>query len=102
MNKTTILLAGLAVLCAAPATAETMSIPVSFAGLDLTSASGKAILDRRINNAVRTICGIPDASDLNAVRENRRCATDTMNRTQPRVSIAVAASKPSVQVATAR
>ena len=98
VNKSTILLAGLAVLCAVPATAQ-LSVPVSFAGLDLTSAEGKAVLNRRIIYAIREVCGQPDSRDLAATRMILKCKAETMQRTQPRVAIAVASARPNVRVA---
>jgi UrcA family protein len=98
----TILLAGLAALCAVPAVAETVSVPVSFAGLDLTSTAGQDALNNRVNQAVRTICGTPDLRDLAAVSASHKCTTATLAQARPRVAIAIASSQPSVQLATAR
>ncbi|WP_293881705.1 UrcA family protein [Sphingomonas sp.] len=99
MKISTILLAGLAVSCAVPAIAETVSVPVSFAGLDLTSARGKAVLDIRISHAVQAICGKPDFRDLKAMAIANKCTNLTMAATQPRVAIAIASAQQSVQVA---
>ncbi|MDB5712992.1 MAG: hypothetical protein JWO15_389 [Sphingomonadales bacterium] len=102
MAKLTVLLAGLAALCAVPAAAQTVSIPVSFSGLDLTSTSGQEILNRRVKSAVRTICGSPDIRDLTAVAAERKCAIATRAQAQSRVAIAIAASQPNLQVAAIR
>jgi UrcA family protein len=99
MKNLTLLLAGLASLCSVPALADTQSIPVSFAGLDLTSPAGQATLNRRIGYAVRTICGTPDIRDLAATTAARECTKATMAQTQPRIAIAMASAQPVVQVA---
>lgn len=99
MKTSTILLAGIAALCATPAVAETMSVPVSFAGLDLTSPNGKSILDRRIDHAARVICGTPDIRDIKAMMAAGKCRAETVALAQPRVAIAIAAAQPAVRVA---
>lgn len=102
MKKQIVFLAGLLTLCGSPVLAEPTHVPVSFAGLDLNSATGQAVLNRRITNAVRTICGQPDLRDLSATMESRRCATATMARTGPSVAMATAVQRRSYQVAAAR
>lgn len=100
MIKSSILLAGFAALCAVPAVAETaMSVPVSFAGLDLTSESGKAILNRRVSQAAKSVCGTYSADNLAAQMAARKCVATTLARAQTRVAIAVAASQQGIQTA---
>jgi UrcA family protein len=102
VNKSTILLVGLAALCAVPAAAETISVPVSFAGLDLTSSNGQDTLNHRVQAAVRTICGTPDIRDLPAVNATRHCTIAALDQAHSRVQMAIAASQPNVRIATAR
>ncbi|MDB5700819.1 MAG: hypothetical protein JWL66_1018 [Sphingomonadales bacterium] len=102
MAKSIILLAGLATLCAVPAGAQTVSIPVSFAGLDLNSAVGQDVLNRRLDQAVRSICGTADARDLAATMATHKCTIVTRASAQPHLAIAIAASRPSMQVASTR
>lgn len=102
MKKQIVRLAGLLTLCTSPAFAEPTYVPVSFAGLDLNSATGQAALNRRISNAVRTICGQPDPRDLSAVMASRQCTKATMARTGPSVAMATAVQRRSYQVAAAR
>jgi UrcA family protein len=90
VSKLTILLAGLAALCSVPAVAQTTSVPVSFADLDLTSATGKIALEHRIDRAVTAICGIPDAIDLWAARATEKCRVETRAQARPRVVVAIA------------
>jgi UrcA family protein len=45
---------------AAPVRAETRSVPVRYADLDLGTAAGKSTLDRRIDHAADIVCGASD------------------------------------------
>lgn len=99
MKTLTILLAGLAALCAVPAVAEPVSVPVSFAGLDLSSDSGQAILNRRINQAAKMVCGAYSADGLAAKMAANKCLSTTLDNARTRVAIAIASSKPAVQTA---
>lgn len=51
---------GLSVSASSPATAATAH--VRYSDLDLTSASGRATLDSRINRAARTVCWIENGN----------------------------------------
>ena len=46
---------------------------VRYADLDLASAAGRATLDRRIDSAVRAVCGRASIQDLNAVHQVELC-----------------------------
>ena len=48
---------------AAPVRAETRSVPVSYADLDLATTAGKSTLDRRIDRAADLVCGASDQGD---------------------------------------
>jgi UrcA family protein len=50
----------LAVLAPIPAMAETVSVPVRYGDLDLSTAEGQRTFDRRIAAASRSICGAAD------------------------------------------
>ena len=58
-----VLAAGLA---STPATAQDglQQVRVSYSGLDLTTAEGRAALDLRIVHAARSACGTPSPADL--------------------------------------
>lgn len=90
-------------LIAAPAAAETRSIEVSYAGLDLTSPAGVAAFDRRIAGAVRTICGSAGADLVSghAVRKCRAQAFDSVGRQKTAV-IAAAETRARSQVLASR
>ena len=66
-----------AAAAASPARAESSRI-VSFADLDLTSPAGQAALDRRINSAVRQICGRSYPIDLQSHNQVRQCREQTI------------------------
>ena len=56
-----------------PPNAEERSQTVGFADLDLTTQQGIERFDRRIANAVRTVCGWEDPRDLAIKRAVREC-----------------------------
>jgi UrcA family protein len=94
-----ILLAGLAALSPLSATAETVALPVSHAGLDLASARGQAILERRIAVAARRICRTDQLMELAMIVASRRCYRETLARTRPQVDRAIALAQPSMRTA---
>ncbi|MBD8677210.1 UrcA family protein [Sphingomonas sp. CFBP 13720] len=78
---------------------EPVTIRVSYAGLDLTSASGRAMLDARIDRASRYACrsaltGLPRAMD------EARCRTEM--RDDARVRVAQLQSSRAREVASAQ
>src|SRR5262245_38553549 len=81
MTKTAFVILGAILTSAAHpavATAQDRSVQaVSYADLDLTSEAGRGRLDRRIDMAVRKVCGRAWPIDLGAVEEVRRCRIDT-------------------------
>jgi UrcA family protein len=81
-----VLIASLA--AANPAQAESRT--VSFADLDLTSPNGQAALDRRLENAVRQVCGSPYPIDLQSVNEVTRCRRETRANIQAQRNDALA------------
>jgi len=52
---------------------EQVSKTVRYHDLDLTTAKGLAVLDRRIGAALREICGDPDQRDLAFSAASREC-----------------------------
>ena len=81
-----VLVASLA--AANPAQAETRT--VRYADLDLTSPAGQAALDRRLENAVRQVCGDPYPIDLQTVNEVSRCRRETRANIQAQRNDALA------------
>ena len=51
---------------------EPVSVRVSHAGLDLTSAAGRALLQRRLQSAIASACQ-PHSSSLDAFADAHRC-----------------------------
>ena len=94
-------LALISTLAAAPADAGYSktghpSTSVSYADLDLGSAEGIATLDRRIERAVRKVCGDRFLADLGERSDARKCGDDTMLIVKPQRdrAVAFANSKP--------
>lgn len=52
---------------------QSMSTPVAYQDLDLSTGAGKSQLDRRIAAAVTKVCGTADPRDLDAVNDLRKC-----------------------------
>jgi UrcA family protein len=77
---TKIFLATLLAFTATPALAEpiTVSSTVQTADLDLSSAKGQRALDRRLELAVKDVCGAASDVDIAGKNEVRRCRVDTM------------------------
>ena len=83
---------GAAAIAAVPASAnEAPAITVSFADLNLSSARGTEIFDRRIKNAVANVCGGVAPRDVGARRIYNRCLAETAASVQPKRDLAVAA-----------
>jgi len=60
------------VAAASPARAETSAATISYAGLDLGSAAGSAIVERRIRTAANKVCGPLEFRVRNQVLACRR------------------------------
>ncbi|MEO6042074.1 MAG: UrcA family protein [Croceibacterium sp.] len=60
-----------------PAAAGTVSIQVPYSDLDLSSASGMAILNGRIDAAASRICGKAEVRDLLDGADQKKCMQET-------------------------
>ena len=78
------------IVAASPAAAEPASVTVSYADLNLRTSAGKMVLDRRIAQAVRAVCGDVPAADLVAAHEARVCAAAAHADAITKVGVAVA------------
>ena len=81
MTKTAFVILGAILASAAPAVASAQNgatRAVSYAGLDLSSEAGQQTLERRIDTAVRRVCGRAFPIDLGAVEQMRRCRSETL------------------------
>ena len=95
-------------LAAAPALADDqvpMSVTVGYSDLDLTSKSGVARLDRRLDNAIDQVCG--DTRSILSLTERLSigaCARDTLADIGPQRQAAIDSANgraPTVEVAMA-
>ena len=78
---TKIFIATLLAFTATPALAEQpvlVSSTVATADLDLSSATGQRILHRRLQQAVKEVCGTASNVDIAGKNEVRRCRVDTL------------------------
>jgi UrcA family protein len=78
---------------ASAAAASTMSIPVSYGGLDLTTPAGIAALDSRIEGAVRRICGRAYPVELQAQADASRCRAEARLSVQAQRGDALASAQ---------
>lgn len=78
MTKT--IIAMLIAFSATPAFAEPVIAvsTVQTADLDLTSARGQQALDRRLQLAVKDVCGIASDADIAGKNDVRRCRVETL------------------------
>lgn len=78
---TKIFIATLLAFTATPALAETPVVATSIvetSDLDLSSQSGQRALDRRLNQAVKEVCGIASDVDVAGKNDVRRCRAETL------------------------
>ena len=78
---TKIFLATLLAFSATPALAEqpvTATSIVQTADLDLSTAKGQHVLDLRLNQAVKEVCGTASDFDIAGQNDVRRCRADTL------------------------
>jgi UrcA family protein len=87
----------LSVTAVSPARAETVSIPVSYSGLDLSSPADAATLNRRISHAADKVCGTNEQLDRFHVAKCRKAAI-----TNARADLKVAQSAPASIILAAR
>lgn len=79
--------------------AESNSVRVSYADLNLASESGATILENRIESAARLVCEIEDSRDLTLAQATQMCRSQAVSHAQPAFHAAlVAARNPSVTV----
>ncbi len=79
--KTFLTIAAALLASATPAFAQpaSHSVAVHYGDLDLASADGRATLDSRLRQAVRTACGDPSPADLRGLNRAAACRAD-LNR----------------------
>ena len=74
------------------AAADTETVAVRYADLDLSTSAGQAQLERRIDSAAREVCGIDDVATGTrlASRSAKECFAETKSRLNERIAAAVA------------
>ena len=83
MTRLPIIAAVAAMLCQ-PAFAE--SVAVSTRGLDLASAEGRTMLERRISTAARHLCAVNGTVPLPEQMASRQCRVDAIAGTRPQLA----------------
>lgn len=79
--------------------AQSNSVRVSYADLNLASQAGASILEKRINIAARSVCEIEDSRELELARAAGECREEAVAGAQPAFNAALAAARnPSVTV----
>lgn len=84
---------GAATVIAAPAAAEApASVAVKYSDLNLTSSAGQARLERRIDKAARSICGMDEVSTGTRLPSavGRECYEETKARVHEQIAQAIA------------
>ena len=95
MSKTLCALAAVAVaaVLTVPTVAqaqESASVEVRFDDLNLTHASGRTALERRVDSAARSLCGNAGGRDLTINRAIAACHVEALNSARPAVETAIA------------
>lgn len=93
-NQRAIIFALAALVTAVPAAAATneerVSETVSYADLDLTSEAGIETLDRRLDRAVRRVCGSPMVKSVQSERRVTKCREQAWNAIRSERDLAIA------------
>lgn len=79
--------------------AESNSVRVSYADLNLASEAGATILEKRIASAAEFVCEVEDSRELALAQETRICRSLAVSDAQPAFNAVLAAARnPSVTV----
>jgi UrcA family protein len=91
--KMLVAIASAALLCAAADTAsaqafsEADSVRVSYADLDLTRPSGRAVLEQRIKHAIKRVCPPrPTSPEIGIYKIHRNCRAASWDGVQPQLA----------------
>jgi UrcA family protein len=83
-------------LSATPALAQAdvpTRIVISPAGLDLTTAQGRAALDLRVLHAARTACGTPSSADALGRNKAQACVAEVRVAAAAQTNVMIAAAE---------
>jgi len=88
---------------AEPSSAETRTYVsyVQTSDLNLSSEGGRRVLDRRLAQAAREVCGTPSGADLAGLNEARACRADAVARATVQSQNVLAAKRGAVVAITA-
>jgi UrcA family protein len=79
--------------------AESNSVRVSYADLNLASGAGQFALRGRIAFAARIVCDLEDSRQLDVAKATNLCRSDAVQGAEPQLEAAIAAARhPSVTV----
>lgn len=79
--------------------AQSNSVSVTYADLNLASERGASVLERRIEIAARTVCEIEDSQLIRLQKATLSCRNGAISGAQPAFNAALAAARnPSVTV----
>lgn len=73
--------------------AESNSVRVSYADLNLASDAGANVLQRRIGFAARIVCEIEDSRQLRLAAATNACRSETVANVRPAYEAAVASAR---------
>jgi UrcA family protein len=88
-----IVVAALLVVPTVSQAAESNSVRVSYADLNLASNAGAGALQRRIGFAARVVCEIEDSRQLSLASATNACRSDTIESVRPAYEAAVASAR---------
>lgn len=63
------------------------SAKISFRGLDLADPAGQAVLEARLRQAAKAVCGVNDAFDLQARQASAACYRSALADAAPKVQM---------------
>jgi UrcA family protein len=66
---------------------------VSYADLDLMTKAGAATLDRRVERAIREVCGQASSRDIREMLREKQCRNDANRTVRPQLDTAFAAAR---------
>lgn len=90
----------LPLLIALPVNAGTReSVAVAYADLNLASAQGQAMLEHRIESAVRRVCDANDSRELAMRAASRKCQLAARSVARPSMEVAVQRAAATSEVA---
>lgn len=78
--------------------AETNSVRVSYADLNLASHSGQELLQHRITFAARVVCDLEDSRQLPVALATNACRNEAIAGAQPAYEAAVASARQGIVI----